>query len=129
MVMPQESHAPFRVLYIEDSALVREVTSELLARDSREIVAVGSGEEALAVFEGNRFDIVITDIGLPLMSGLDLARKIKHLAPSMPVILASGYPLDLGDMRLGPKIRAIRKPFDSQQLDAVIDELCGSEGA
>jgi CheY-like chemotaxis protein len=127
--MSQESNPPFRVLYIEDSALVREVTSELLARDSREIVAVASGEEALAVFEGNRFDIVITDIGLPAMSGLDLARKIKHLAPSMPVILASGYPLDLGDMRLGSKIRAIRKPFDSQQLDAVIHELCGSEGA
>jgi CheY-like chemotaxis protein len=128
-VLPQESQPPFRVLYIEDSPMVREVTCELLARDSREIVAVGSGEEALAAFEGNRFDIVITDIGLPAMSGLDLARKIKHLAPSMPVILASGYPLDLGDMHLGPKIRAIRKPFDSQQLDAVIHELCGSDSA
>ena len=127
--MPQESHPPFRVLYIEDSALVREVTSELLARDSREIVAVATGEEALAAFESNHFDIVITDIGLPVMSGLDLARKIKLLAPSMPVILASGYPLELGDMRLGPKIRAIRKPFDSQQLDAVIDELCASGSA
>jgi CheY-like chemotaxis protein len=127
--MPHESHPPFRVLYIEDSALVREVTSELLARDRREIVAVGTGEEALAAFESNRFDIVITDIGLPAMSGLDLARKIKHLAPSMPVILASGYPLDLGEMRMGPKIRAIRKPFDSQQLDAVIHELCGDDSA
>jgi two-component system cell cycle response regulator CpdR len=125
-VVPQESHPQFRVLYIEDSALVREVTCELLARDSREIVAVGSAEEALAAFEGNRFDIVITDISLPVMSGLDLARKIKQLAPSMPVILASGYPLDLGQARLGPRVRAIRKPFDTQQLDAVIQELCGS---
>jgi two-component system, cell cycle response regulator CpdR len=128
-VVQQELRPSIRVLYIEDSDLVREITCELLARDNREIVAVGNGEEALAAFKGNRFDIVITDISLPAMSGIDLARKIKQLAPSMPVILASGYPLDLDDVRLGPKVRAINKPFDTQQLDALIQELSDSRSA
>jgi CheY-like chemotaxis protein len=128
-LVPQPESQPFRVLYIEDSALVREITGELLARDSREIVAVGSGEEALAEFKGKRFDIIITDISLPAMSGIDLARTIQELAPSMPVILASGYALDLDELRLGARVRSIRKPFDIQQLDALIQDLCGSVSA
>jgi two-component system cell cycle response regulator CpdR len=125
----QPEPQPFRVLYIEDSALVREITGELLERESRRIVAVGSGEEALAAFKGDGFDIVITDISLPAMSGIDLARKIQELAPSMPIILASGYALDLEKLRLGARVRAIRKPFDILQLDGVIEELCGSGSA
>jgi two-component system, cell cycle response regulator CpdR len=128
-VARQESPPPFRVLYVEDVALVREITSELLARERWEIVAVGSGEEALGALEGNRFDLVVTDISLPAMSGVELARKLTQLAPSLPVILASGYALDLDPMRLGPTVRAIRKPFDRKQLDALIEELCGSSSA
>jgi two-component system, cell cycle response regulator CpdR len=129
IVARQEPPSPFRVLYVEDVALVREITRELLARDGWEIVAVGSGEEALGALNGNRFDVVVTDISLPAMSGVDLARKLEQLLPSIPVLLASGYNLDLDDMRLGPKVRAIKKPFDKKQLDALIRELCGSSSA
>ena len=105
---------------------MREVTCEILARDSREIVAVGSGEEALVAFKGSRFDIVVTDVSLPEMSGLDLVRHIKRLAPSIPVIVVSGYALDQTDLRLGQNVCAITKPFDAPQMDALIQSLCGS---
>jgi|HubBroStandDraft_1064217.scaffolds.fasta_scaffold00416_22 CheY-like chemotaxis protein len=124
MVAQQESRLPLRVLYIEDNELVREVTCELLAGDAREIVAVASGEEALSAFKDGRFDIVITDVSLPAMSGFDLVRHVKRLAPSMPVIVASGYPLDLVAEQLGPKVRAITKPLEAPQLDALIQDLC-----
>jgi CheY-like chemotaxis protein len=113
-----------RVLYVEDNDLVREITCELLAADSREVVAVATGEEALDVFQASRFDIVVTDVSLPAMSGMDLVRELRKLAPSVPIILASGYPLDLEDMRLGLQIRAITKPFESPQLEALIQDLC-----
>lgn len=124
--MQQPSRSPLRVLYIEDNALVREVTCELLAGDLREVIAVGSAEEALLALKDNRFDIVVTDVSLPAMSGIDLARQIQQLTPAMPIILASGYPLEMAKLKLGPTIRSIRKPFDTQQLDALIQELCGS---
>jgi FixJ family two-component response regulator len=63
------------------------------------------------------------------MSGIDLAKQLQRLAPALPVILASGHPLDMADLRLGAKVRAIRKPFDTQQLDAMIQELCASGAA
>jgi CheY-like chemotaxis protein len=124
IVVQQESLPPFRILYVEDNDLVREITCEQLTSDALEIVAVGSGEEALVAFKDDRFDIVITDVSLPAMSGIDLAKQIQQLAPSIPVILASGYPLDLDDVRFGAKVRAIMKPFDALQLDALIQELC-----
>jgi two-component system cell cycle response regulator CpdR len=126
IMVQQDSPRPLRILYTEDNPLVREITCELLARDTREIVAVGSGEEALATFKDNRFDIVVTDVSLPEMSGVDLIRFIKRLDPSIPVIVVSGYALDRTDLQLGPSVRAITKPFDVPQMDALIRELCDS---
>src|SRR5450755_2362400 len=92
---------PLRVLYIEDNALVREITCDLLADDKYEIVAVATGEEALTEFKTSRFDIVVTDVSLPAMSGVELVRHLKEIAPSLPIILASGYQLDPDYWRLG----------------------------
>jgi CheY-like chemotaxis protein len=124
---PTPSKTPLRVLYIEDNALVREITYELLAIDDRDVVAVATGEEALIAFQKSPFDIVVTDISLPAMSGFDLVRHVKKLAPAVPIILASGYPLHLEEAQLASNIRAITKPFDSPQLEALIEDLCGSQ--
>jgi two-component system, cell cycle response regulator CpdR len=115
-----------RVLYIEDNALVREITCDLLADEAREIVAVSTGEEGLCAFEESPFDIVVTDVSLPAMSGFELVRRVKQLAPSTPVILASGYPLDIEEFSLGSKVRTLTKPFDGPELEALIADLCGS---
>jgi CheY-like chemotaxis protein len=115
-----------RVLYVEDNALVREITYELLSVDDREVIAVATGEEALSVFQESRFDLVVTDISLPAMSGMDLVRHLKKLDPSIPIILASGYPIASEDARLDSNMRAIMKPFEAPQLETLIRDLCGS---
>jgi two-component system cell cycle response regulator CpdR len=116
--------SPLRILYVEDNPIVREVTSELLVQDRRHIVALGTAEEALQEFSEHAFDIVITDISLPAMSGLDLARKILNIEPKAPIIIASGYFLDLSVKAWGPNVRAIVKPFEGPEIDALIEELC-----
>jgi CheY-like chemotaxis protein len=85
---------------------------------------LGTAEEALREFRDQPFDILITDISLPAMSGLDLARKILEFAPQAAIIVASGYVLDLSLKTWGPKVRAIVKPFEAPQIDALIAELC-----
>jgi two-component system cell cycle response regulator CpdR len=116
--------SPLRILYVEDNQIVREVTSELLVKDDRQIVALDTAEEALREFTQHAFDLVITDVSLPAMSGLDLARNILTLAPGASIIIASGYFLDLSLQKWGPNVRAIIKPFDVEQIDALIEELC-----
>jgi two-component system, cell cycle response regulator CpdR len=115
-----------RILYVEDNPLVREVTSELLAQDSRQVVALGTAEEALCAFRADPFDVVITDISLPVMSGLDLARNILTLKPAAPIIIASGYALTSVVQNLGPNVRTIVKPFEAAQIDSLITDLCAA---
>jgi two-component system, cell cycle response regulator CpdR len=116
--------APLRILYVEDDPLVREITTELLSQAQRHIVAVGSAEQALKEFQADAFDVVITDVSLPAMSGLDLAKRLLALSPQAPIIVASGYILDLSPRVWGPKVRTVLKPFEPSTIDALIIELC-----
>lgn len=112
-----------RVLYVEDNDLVREITLELLSVDGREVVPVGSAEEAMDHFRMQPADLVITDVSLPLMSGLDLARGLLRMQPGLPIIIASGYALDFGMENLGSSVRAVIKPFGAVDIEQLISEL------
>jgi two-component system, cell cycle response regulator CpdR len=112
-----------KILYVEDNALVREVTAELLAQEQRQIVACADAEEALKEFAENPFDIVITDVSLPVMSGIDLARRILTTKPNLPIIIASGYSLDFGLENWGTNVRAIIKPFEGAEIETLISDL------
>lgn len=105
---------------------MREITTELLMQNHPHVVASRTAEEALRQFEQAEFDVVVTDISLPAMSGLDLSRKILGLNPNMPIIVASGYSLDLSLQTFGPNVRAIIKPFEVEEIDALITELCAA---
>jgi two-component system cell cycle response regulator CpdR len=121
--------SPQRILYVEDNSIVREITAELLAQEQRDIIAVATAEEALREFREHPFNIVITDVSLPQMSGLDLARKILDIDPKVLIIVASGYYLDLRLQKWGPNVRAIVKPFEAADIDALIAELRKTSGA
>jgi two-component system cell cycle response regulator CpdR len=114
---------PLKILYVEDNEVVREITYELLCAADREIVALASAEEALEVFRTQPFDVLITDVSLPVMSGLDLVRNVLGVNPKLAVIIASGYSLDFGLENWGPSVRSIIKPFEASEMDALIAQL------
>jgi two-component system, cell cycle response regulator CpdR len=115
--------APLRILYVEDNAVVREITSELLAQDQREIVSCATAEEALKEFEADPFDLVITDVSLPAMSGMELARSILELKPRVPIILASGYDLDFAIENWAGNVYSIIKPFEADEIEALMSKV------
>ena len=117
---------PLKILYIEDNALVREVTAELLAQEQRQIVACADAEQALKTFREDSFDLVITDVSLPVMSGIDLARNLLRIKPHLPIIIASGYSLDFGLENWGANVRAIIKPFEAPEIEALISDIIAS---
>jgi CheY-like chemotaxis protein len=118
------SATPLRILYVEDNDLVRGITHELLAQPSRTVVAVASAEEALKLFESDVFDVVVTDVSLPAMSGLELARQLLQRVPGVPIIIATGYRLSSENTALGERTRVITKPFEQEQIDQLLNELC-----
>lgn len=111
---------PLRILYVEDNEIVRELTCEMLMREDRRIVAFGTAEEALAEFVEGGFDLVITDVSLPKMSGIEFVREIRRLRPDTPVIVATGYPLHTLLSEWGNSVTSVNKPFDSEQIDVLI---------
>jgi CheY-like chemotaxis protein len=120
---------PLRILYIEDNSLVREITSELLANELREVVAVGSAEEGIDAFGRRNYDVLITDLNLPAMSGMDLVRHILRDDPHARIIITSGYSLKLDLEKLGPHVRSIMKPFDAPEMEALLASLCSRPAA
>lgn len=121
--------SPLRVLFVEDNDNVRELSVCILQNDNRDIVALASGEAALESFYKEPCDVVITDVSLPGMSGIELTKKLLKFAPDLWVIIASGYQLPLGLDKLGANVRAVTKPFESEQVEALLAEVMASRNA
>lgn len=83
------------VLVIDDEPHIREVFSEILADQSYEVVTAADGEAGLAHLQARDFDVVITDLGIPGISGWEVARQVKKMRPDVKVVLTSGWGNDL----------------------------------
>jgi signal transduction histidine kinase/CheY-like chemotaxis protein len=113
---------PLRVLVVEDDGNTREATRELLELLDAQVHAVDSAQAALDLIGNQTFDVLLTDVRMPGVSGLDLARAAKRLQPRVRVVLASGYGAgiaaelgdDLSDATLLPK------PFNFDQLEQAV---------
>jgi len=107
-----------RVLVIEDDDVFRELEIHYLGRRGYELAGAASGETGLALFERETFDVVLCDLRLPGMDGLDVLAAIKERAPELPVIVVSGASA-LDDAIQALKLGAwdfVTKPMDSLSL-------------
>lgn len=120
--------ARLRVLFVEDNDYVRDLTLCLLEGADREVNAFRSAEEALAEFKRGPYDVLITDVNLPKMSGIELAKRLLALDPEMWIIIASGYQLPADVQKLGKHVRAMTKPFESEQIDQIFSEIAVARG-
>mgnify|MGYP003694599491 CR=1 FL=1 len=83
---------PRRVLLVEDEVVLRMSTTDMLEQLGCFVAGVGSGEQALELLaQGGSFDLLVTDLGLPGMSGEELAARGPPAVPKLPVVIASGY--------------------------------------
>lgn len=111
------------ITYVEDNRDLREALSEMLAGPGRTVVAFASGEAALRACEAGAPDLLVTDIGLPGMSGTELARILVAKNPAQWVAMCSGYEYGNHVAKLGQNVRALPKPFELEQIEALIEEI------
>ena len=83
---------PDRILVTEDDPLVLRALQMLLERENMEAVGVPTAEEALKSLHGGSYDLVLVDVGLPGMSGLELLADIREQFPQLPTIVITGNP-------------------------------------
>lgn len=94
-----------------------------------EILAAKSGEEALAVLSDKKVNLVITDINMPGISGLDLLVEIKNKFPNTGVIIMTAYPSNAYENQamMSGSLRFIEKPFDIKDMRAMVEEILQPE--
>jgi CheY-like chemotaxis protein len=82
---------PLRILVVDDDVKVRDVLTQLLIRDDHKVTVASNGTEGLTLFGAAVFDLVITDRGLPGISGDRVAMMIKERSPATPVVMLTGF--------------------------------------
>lgn len=116
------SAATLRLLVVEDNTDARYLVCETLRALGHEVHAVASGEDALPQLAAQPFDVLFTDVSLPGMSGVDLARLARREWPHLALLFASGYGDEL-TRRLEFPASTLQKPYDIEQLQAVLDQI------
>jgi putative nucleotidyltransferase with HDIG domain len=110
-----------RILIVDDEVEITEILADLLSEDY-DCKRAGSAEEALARLDEGDFQLVISDITMPGMSGLDMIPHVKELSPDTVVVMISGMQTvesAIGALRLGA-FDYLMKPFDLRQVEAVV---------
>jgi CheY-like chemotaxis protein len=119
-----------RVLLVEDDPDNREALTSLLALSGCDVTPADTGAAAMRAFAAGRFDVVLTDLGLPDMNGWDVAGAIKRCAPATPVALVTGAGVELpGDeMRQRGIDLLLQKPLDPRSLVQQLEKLAHAGG-
>jgi two-component system cell cycle response regulator CpdR len=118
----------FRILLAEDEQVMREYLARALERSGYEVVAVDSGTAAAPLLEAERFDLLLTDIIMPEMDGIQLAQYCNMVSPTTDVIFITGF--SGVALRAGasiPNAKILAKPFHLKDLVLEVERLFAKE--
>ncbi len=122
---------PNKILVVDDSPQISKALSDLLSASGYSVRTAPSAERALQILETATFDLIITDLKMTGMTGIDLAKQVLHKTPGLPVVILTGF----GDMdsvinalRLGVA-DYLKKPFSIDEVTSVVErEIAKSKG-
>lgn len=128
---PDRALAPapqaLRVLVVEDNLDSQYLVCEMLKAFGHEAYGVSHAEGALEQLASATYDVLFSDVSLPGMSGVDLARQAVRERPQLQVIFASGY----GEALLRHvefPFQSLQKPYEIEQLQSALARICGGDG-
>lgn len=117
-----------RILLAEDDRVMREYLTRALERSGYAVSAVDRGTEAIPLLESERFDLLLTDIVMPEMDGIELAQRASEMAPEMRVMFITGFAaVTLKAGKQVPQARVLSKPFHLRDLVLEVDRLFEAE--
>jgi len=117
---------PLTILYVEDEPLIRENAVEYLSRYCKKVLQAKDGEDAYNIYQVHSPDLIISDIKMPKLNGLDFSAKVREVDKATPIILATAhtetkYLLRAVELQL---IKYIVKPITSENLQEALAMAC-----
>lgn len=113
------------ILIVDDDEQIREVLSDMLSIDGHVVTACQDGNSALEKINDQNYDVMITDLGMPGMSGLELASVVHENKPEMPIAMITGWGTQINHKEVSKVgIKAVlSKPFHLKEIKTMISEL------
>jgi signal transduction histidine kinase/ActR/RegA family two-component response regulator len=117
--------SPMRLLVVDDEDFVRDLLGEMLEGEHCVVALAQDGAEALALFREHEFDGIFTDVGMPGMSGWELAREIRELNKHVPIAIITGWGELVGshEQRVAGVDWVIAKPFTAERIAELVSEI------
>jgi signal transduction histidine kinase/CheY-like chemotaxis protein len=114
-----------RLLVVDDEDFVRELLSEILEGEHCDVYLAESGSEALSMFRDMEFDAVFTDVGMPGMSGWELAREIRQINASIPIAVITGWGEAVGshEQKAAGVNWVVPKPFTADRIAELVRDI------
>src|SRR3954451_488126 len=112
-----------KILIVDDQEMMRDSLAATMAREGHEVVAANDGPIAVSRLSAGRFDLLITDLKMPKMTGIELLTEAKRIRPEMPVVLMTAFATvqtAVEAMKLGA-YDYIQKPFDGDEIKALVE--------
>jgi two-component system, cell cycle response regulator CpdR len=118
-----------RILLAEDDDVMRQYLERALSKSGYAVVGVDRGTAALSLVEaGEEFDLLLTDIVMPELDGIELAQKVSIIAPDMRVMFITGFSaVTLKAGQAMPNAKVLSKPFHLRDLVLEVDRIFESE--
>ncbi len=113
---------PARILVVDDDAAIQEVLNRMLTAKGHQVVVASDGEKGIEQFKAGQFDLVITDLGMPKLSGWDVGKIVKGMAPHVPVAMITGWGVEVQREKMvenGIDI-ILPKPFNFEQISQTV---------
>lgn len=118
---------PLDILIVDDDEGVRQITAEVLESAGHSVERAENGRAALDRIRERAFDVVLSDVVMPGMGGVELLKEAARLRPHMPVVLTSGYPRDAG--LDADKVTILPKPFRAEKLLDLVERVAAERRA
>lgn len=119
-----------RILLAEDDEAMRQYLARALERSGYEVISVDRGTAALPLLESDSFDLLLTDIVMPEMDGIELAQHASKIAPDMRVMFITGFAaVTLKAGKAMPQAKVLSKPFHLRDLVLEVDRMFGLDSA
>lgn len=115
-----------RILYVEDEVVLRDITSSSIESMIGTIAVADNGQEGLDKFNTQKFDLIITDLSMPVMDGMTMIEKIRRIDTHIPIIITTAFEMQSKELETFDSIGKciyIMKPVDIMKLLESIDHL------
>jgi len=118
MMMEKETERSFTILVIDDDDRVRTLLRDILVFGGHQVIEASDGILGMQYLEQGKFDMVLTDLGMPVMNGWEVAKWVKRKTPQTPVGLITGWGINLEEEKIkesGVDL-VIGKPFQVNEI-------------